>query len=179
MKFYLILIVIFIVSCSSQKEVSNITLSDILYKKQNKIAINKLAPYALKKNRDEIKWLENIEFSTNNDTIFLLEAYNLNTETNILTTYAELWRSSGNKFSYERINRGAVKQTNKSYFTNYMKYLIRSWNTKLLKDEEEAHAQISGFDIYATKIIFTNGKCNVECVSFVNFNNFKKEQEFE
>lgn len=178
MKFYLILLSIYTISCSAQREVDGV-LSDILYEKQTKVAINKFAPKTLKKNRDEIKWIENINLSLNNDTIFLLEAYNLNVESSILNTYAVLWNSTGNEFSYERIDANTVKKTDKLYFSNYMRSLISSWNVKQLKEEEKRYKQVSGFDIYATRIIFSNKKYKVDCISFMNFANFKKEQEFE
>lgn len=179
MKLYLILLLsIYTISCSAQRDVCH-ALSDILYKKQTKVAINKFAPKALKKNRDEIKWIENINLSLKSDTIFLLEAYNLNVESGILYTYAVLWDSTGNELSYECVDANTVKKTDKSYFSNYMKYLISSWNVKQLREEEKIYKQVSGFDIYATRIIFSNNKYKVDCISFINFANFEKEQEFQ
>lgn len=163
-------------------------LSKMLYKEQVSI-IKKRFGYdfddynslkMLDKNRKEIKWTNHFNISSNRDTIFMLEAYDINFETGETQSYGTLWNSNGTEFSYERINNGKLRKVNDmQYFSKYMKSLINTWDTIQIRKEEKEWGQISGFYIYATRIISFNNKYSLNCISFINFSNFKKDLLFE
>ena len=119
--------------------------------------------------RVQLNYLEKFEYSTKNDTVYILEMYGIQGE--VLVT---IWNKN-KTLSYTN-ERGYFETKNEPLFTKYMVKLVSEWNITELKKEEEMNSDMLPRDlIYATKIVFNKGKYHIDCIHFKDFFNPKRD----
>ncbi len=119
--------------------------------------------------RRQLDYLNKFEYSTQNDTIFILEMYGV--QGNMLVT---IWNK--NKTLSCTNEQGDFECKNEPLFTKYMMKLVSEWNIPEIRKEEETNSNILPNElIYATKIVFKKGKYQIDCIHFKEFFNLDRD----
>lgn len=108
-----------------------------------------------------------------NDTIFLLEKNGI--QGNFMFT---AW--SKNKilsFDNQSENLKLVKYK-ESMFSKYMRELVSHWNIAEIRKEGLENPPLPQEEILATRIIFNKGKYQIDCFSFLDFFNLKRDWQY-
>lgn len=154
-------------SCKSQCNLSQI--SEKIYEVQKQEFEDNIYLKALNQYRKDIKWYENLKYSCECDTISILEYSGV--QGDIRFTF---WNKD-DIVSYTN-ESGKFKMTKEPLFTNYMMRLISQWDKLQIKEEEKINSNfISNEIIYATRIIFSNGKYTISSISFKDFYNPERD----
>ena len=119
--------------------------------------------------RVQLDYLDKFEYSPQNDTIFILEMYEI--QGNMLVT---IWNRN-KTLSYTN-ERGDFESKNEPLFTKYMMKLVSEWDIPEIRKEEETNSNILPSElIYATKIVFKKGKYQMDCIHFKEFFNIDRD----
>ena len=116
------------------------------------------------------KWYDELDFSTKNDTVFLLEYFGNQGDSRLT-----FWNKKDTLiYPYGMPNLKFYH--GESAFTSYMMKLVSEWNITAIREEEMLHPVLlpSGI-VYATRIIIRNGKYQIDCISFKDFFDFKRD----
>ena len=71
---------------------------------------------------------------------------------------------------------GKLMQTEQRLFTKYMMKLVSDWNIPEIRREEKINkVNLPEEIIYATKITFNKGKYFIDCFTFNDFFNLKRD----
>lgn len=118
-----------------------------------------------------IRWdyLDKLGYSKKNDTIYILELDGI--RGNFLFT---VWNKN-DTLSYTN-ESGKLMQTERRLFIEYMMKLVGEWDVDEIRKEEKINkVSLPEEKIYATKITFDKGKYNINCISFYDFFNLKRD----
>lgn len=118
-----------------------------------------------------IQWdyLEKLGYSEKNDTIYILEMNGVQGE--FLFT---AWNKD-HILSYTNVS-GELMQTERRLFTKYMIKLISEWNINEIRKEEKINkVSLPEETLFATRITFNKGKYNIDCITFNDFFNLKRD----
>lgn len=80
-----------------------------------------------------------------------------------------------NTIDYRRMQ---LYQADKKYnlFSDYMIYLVSTWDIQDIKREEDVNGIIGGHSIVAIRIIFKKRHYKIDCMEFKDFFNLKRDQ---
>ena len=113
--------------------------------------------------RTQLDYLDKFDYSSQNDTIYILELCGIQGE--VLIT---IWNK--NKIlSYTNIERGYFESKNESLFEKYMIKLVSECNIPEIKKRGTNSNMLPDDPICATKIVFTKGRYYIDCVFFKDF----------
>lgn len=118
-----------------------------------------------------IQWdyLDKLDYSKKNDTIYILEMDGI--QGDFLFT---VWNKN-DTLSYTN-ESGKLMQTEQRLFTKYMMKLVSDWNIPEIRKEEKINkVNLPEEIIYATKITFNKGKYSIDCFTFNDFFNLKRD----
>jgi hypothetical protein len=119
-----------------------------------------------------IQWdyLGKVGYSKENDTIHTLNMVGVEGD-----FYFTIWNRT-NALSYTNVS-GKLMQTERYLFTKYMIKLVSEWNvTEIRKEEQINKVTLPERVAYATRIIFNKGKYNIDCLTFNDFFNIKRDR---
>ncbi|GAB6010277.1 hypothetical protein [Dysgonomonas reticulitermitis] len=72
---------------------------------------------------------------------------------------------------------GSFELTSKLLFTKKMMQLVSDWDIKRIKEEENLNSNLLPNEtIYATRIVFSNKKYKIDCISFKDFFNLERDR---
>lgn len=166
MKNYLFsaMLIFTLLGCGTQKHVHNSKIyEDMYFSQRNQDIIGK----SLNLYRKQLDYLSEFEYSSKNDTVYVLEMCGV--QGNVLIT---IWNKNI-MLSYTN-EQGFFERKSEALFTKYMMKLVSEWNISEIRKEEEINSNILPSElIYATKIIFNKGKYEIDCISFKDFFNIE------
>ena len=153
--------------CSTQKCIYNSKIYDDIYACQGGQGI---IEKSLNFYRVNLNYLDKFEYSSKNDTVYILEMYSIQGE--VLIT---IWNKN-KTLSYTN-ERGYFATKNEPLFTKYMVKLVSEWNIPELEEEEEINSNMLPSElIYATKIVFNKRNYHIDCICFKDFFNFQRDR---
>ncbi len=140
--------------------------------------------------RVEIDLVKLIRPSLNNDTLFILQDYDLSGLSRNLSIavwnknkeffYVKTDTIPPNNPLYNKLNyrRMQLFQADKKYnlFPDHMINLVSKWDIDNIKKEEQNNGIIGGSSKVAIRIIFKNKRYKIDCFVFRDFFNFKRDQ---
>ena len=160
-------VLIFCTNCKSQ---SHIVISNDIYKIQKSEFGDNIFIEALKNYRTQSHWLDKLEHSNKNDTVYILELPGMQ------GNYDFTFWNKVDTISYTN-ETGAFELVKKPLFTKEMMQLVSDWDIKGIKEEENVNSNLLPNEtIYATKVIFFNEKYKIDCISFKNFFNLERDR---
>ena len=163
----LFFVILFSMNCKSQFNVSKV--SNGIYSIQKSEFGNNMLLKALKLYREQSNWVEKLEYSIKNDTVFILE------RPGIQGDYSFTFWNKTDTLSYTN-ETGLFEFTNKSLFIKQMMKLVSTWNIEEIEIEEKKNSNfIPNETIYATKIIFFNKQYKIDCICFKDFFNLQRD----
>lgn len=170
--FIVIIVLILFSGCSMQKK-----LSSQLYQIQKQECGDYQYLKSLKKNRNDANIFNS--FDLRNDTLYIIESYDNDLQTGIITMSVTYWSKNKKKSEslYIRENNNKLTKTN-GEFNRYIMHLVNSWDIEKIKLESEQFALIPTFIVYASRIFFINSNPQIETNCFDYFWNIKAEEEF-
>lgn len=118
-----------------------------------------------------IQWdyLDKLGYSKKNDTIYVLEMDGI--QGDFLFT---VWNKD-HTLSYTN-ESGEFMQTERRLFEKYMMKLVSEWNIDEIRKEEKINkVSLPEETIFATRIIFNKGKYSIDCLTFNDFFNLKRD----
>lgn len=158
---------IFNISCKSQ---SSIAVSDNIYQIQKSEFGDNIFIKALKNYRMQSHWFDKLEHSNTNDTIYILE------HPGIQGNYDFTFWNRVDTLSYTN-ETGSFEFINKSLFTKKMMQLVSDWDIKGIKEEENINSNLLPNETtYATRVVFSNKKYKIDCISFKDFFNLERDR---
>ena len=106
----------------------------------------------------------------NNDTVFILESYELQSG----TYNGRIWNKADTiSYTYYKNTFSFDPQ---QLFTDYTIHLVQDWDTTSIRTEENANAiHTPEQNIYATRVLITPSNTRIECIRFKAF--FKLERD--
>lgn len=169
------LLIFIFLSCSTSKNTYHSKIYDKIYRCQG-IDINNIKqPYYVSIQMHYINkliqwdYLDKVGYSKENDSIYILNMVGIEGDFNFM-----IWNRS-NMFSYTN-DSGELMQIEQCLFTKYMMKLVSEWNiTEIRKEEQINKVTLPARVVYATKIIFNKGKYNIDCLTFDDFFNLKRD----
>lgn len=167
MKNYLfcVVIVFIVLGCGTQKRVLNSNIYKDIYVCQGSQDIIRKS---LNFYRTQLDYLDKFEYSSKNDTVYILEMYGV--QGNVLIT---IWNKD-KTLSYTN-EQGYFESKHISLFTKYMMVLVSEWNIPEIEREETNSNILPNELIYATKIVFAKGKYHIDCIYFKDFFNLERD----
>ncbi|MGI6048041.1 MAG: hypothetical protein ACOYEG_08560 [Petrimonas sp.] len=169
-----LLFVCFFLCCGTSKNIYHSKIYDKIYNCHG-IDINNIKPYDVRIQLDNvnklIQWdyLDKLGYSKKNDTIYILEMNGIQGD-----FYFTIWNKS-NTLSYTNVS-GKLVQAERSLFTKHMMKLISEWNIDEIRKEEKINkVTLPKETIIATRITFNKGKYNIDCLTFNDFFNLKRD----
>lgn len=177
MKKYILgsLFVYIFLCCGTSRNTYHFQIYNNIYNCQGIDIENIEHPYYVRIQMDNviklIQWdyLDKLGYSKKNDTIYVLEMDGI--QGDFLFT---AWRKDY-VLSYTNVS-GELMQTEQSLFTKYMIKLVSEWNIDEIRKEEEVNKMSLPEEIiYATRITFNKGKYNIDCLTFNDFFNLKRD----
>lgn len=161
-------LVVLCVSCKSQEYLGRIS-QDIYNCQKVRFPENEFAIKSLDIYRQQFNWVDNLNYSFEEDTLFVLEMSGI--QGNFMYTF---WNKA-DTISYTN-ESGSFMLSNRPLFTEYMMKLVGEWNIQGIKEEEENNSSLYPTEsIFASKIIIKNKKYKIDCVKFKDFFNFKRD----
>lgn len=128
--------------------------------------------HMLKIDHEKSRWTKYLKYSTDNDTIFLLQAYDVQGY-----IYLTVWNStdtlsfcSGSSFERKIRDDDIVKK-------NYRVKYVGKWDIDKIKElekENDSYLILPRLTYYATRVIFKKGIYLIDCIRFRNFVNPEK-----
>ena len=117
--------------------------------------------FDIRKNLDS---LDKLNFTTKNDTLFLLESSSIENG----EFYGRIWNTF-DKVAYV-YNNGKFNFDANQVYTDYTCKLVQNWDTTLIRYEEKTHPLgITRRNIYATRVIKSKGVLKIDCIMFKEF----------
>lgn len=169
MKNYLFfaMLIFTLLGCGTQKHVHNSKIyKDMYVCQEDQDIIGK----SLNLYRKQLDYLNKVEYSSKNDTVYVLEMCGV--QGNVLIT---IWNKN-ETLSYTN-EQGFFESKNDALFTKYMMKLVSEWNISEIRKEEEINSKILPSElIYATRILFNKGKYQIDCISFKDFFNLERDE---
>lgn len=162
--FYVVFVFI-ILGCGTQKSALHSNMYKDMYTCQGS---QNFVGKSLNYYRTQLDYLAKFEYSSNNDTIYILEECGI--QGNVLIT---IWNKN-NILSYTN-EQGYFESKHKSLFSTYMMTLVSEWNIPKIKSEEANSNMLPNELIYATKIIFDKDKYHIDCIYFNDFFNLERD----
>ncbi|HPO67938.1 MAG TPA: hypothetical protein PK642_06330 [Paludibacteraceae bacterium] len=161
--------------CSTSKNTYHSKIYEKIYNCQG-IDINNIKqPYYLRLQKDNvnklIQWdyLDKLGYSKENDTIYILNMTGVEGD-----FYFTIWNRS-DTLSYTNVS-GELIQIERHSFTEYMMKLVSEWNISEIRKEEQINKMtLPERIVYATKITFNKGEYNIDCLTFNDFFNLKRD----
>lgn len=165
--------------CGTSKNIYHSKIYDKIYNCQG-IDIKLLdqninQPYNVKIMIDNVNKLTQLDFlsqlgySKKNDTIYILDMVGIEGD-----YYFTIWNRN-NTLSYTNVS-GKLIQTEQRLFTRHMIKLVSEWNIPEIRKEEKINKVTLPERItYATKITFNKGKYSIDCLTFNDFFNLKRD----
>ena len=149
-----------LLGCDTQKHVHNSKIYEDMYVCQgDQDIIGKSINFY----RKQIDYLNKFEYSSKNDTVYILEMCGV--QGNILIT---IWNKN-KTLSYTN-EQGSFESKDEALFTKYMMTLVSEWNISEIRKEEEINSNILPSElIYATKVVFNKGEYHIDCICFKDF----------
>lgn len=124
------------------------------------------------KYRKETGVFNKLKINLNNDTIFILEMHGDLSNSHYLSS---AWNKLG-LISYD-YDKDSLKYENTPMFGVYMLKLISEWDVEKIRVEEKVNSNmVPNTIIYATRIIFENKKCTIDCIRFKDFFNLERDR---
>jgi hypothetical protein len=161
-------IIIFNVSCIGQQYSMN-RLSNDIYNTQKSVFGYDMFLKGLSFDVERSNWYKELEYSTKNDTVFLLEHPGIQGD-----YYFSFWNKK-DTLSYSNVT-GHLEFTHKKFvFTKYMTKLVSEWDILGIREEERICSNLSSDMVYATRIVIKNGKYKIDCINFKDFLDFKRD----
>lgn len=120
--------------------------------------------------RLELFHLGKLYFFNKSDTLFIVESSDLQSG----EIFGQIWNSHS-EIKYSKINTEFSFKESR-LFTGYMLNLINKWDTLELKKEGEKSNIFPNNSIYATRIVFIDGKTKIDCISFKDFYNPERDR---
>jgi hypothetical protein len=167
---FLLLIMFLYFDCKSQKNIKN-QLSGDIFNKQISVFGENIFLTGINNYLQLSNWQKEFNFSTINDTLFLLELPGIQGD-----YYFSVWNKKDTLSYFEEF--GIYKLVhNKTVFTRYMMNLVSDWNINEIREEEKNHSNFSPSEtIYATRIIINNKKYIIDCLEYKDFFNFDRDR---
>ena len=157
--FFTILAVI-VCGCSAQKRIYNSKVYEDIYVCQGE---QDFIRKSLDLYREQLNYLENFEYSSQNDTVYILEMCGVQGNVDIT-----IWNKH-KTLSYTN-EQGYFETKNKSLFTKHIIKLVSEWDIPGIKKEEDINSNMLPSELlYATKIVFNKGKYHIDCIYFKEF----------
>lgn len=154
-------------SCKSQQNKQNI--SDVIYNIQKTKFYDDELIKGLNIYRKESKWFEKLNYSHGGDTVFILELPGVQGD-----YYLTFWNGK-DTISYSNTT-GQFLLVRESLFTRHMMNLISQWDIQSIQMEENMNSNVLPKEtVYATKIIFSNKKPQIDCLCFSYFLNEERD----
>ncbi len=161
--------------CSTSKNIYHSKIYDKIYNCQGIDIKNIKQQYGVAVQMDNINkliqwdYLDKLNYSKENDTIYILNMVGLEGD-----FYFTIWNRN-NILSYTNVS-GELMKTQQRLFTKYMMRLVSDWNiTQIVKEEQLNKVTLPERVVYATKIIFKKEKYNIDCITFNDFFNLKRD----
>ncbi|WP_159436300.1 hypothetical protein [Bacteroides togonis] len=127
--------------------------------------------------RKRLHVFQRLRVNPQNDTIYILE-----TDADILNHYkTSTLYTRHNLLSYQfdssikRNKKDSLSVSCKPLYSMYMLQLATQWNLDKLKEEGEKHHPIPYDCIWLTRIVFKDGKYEIDCFYFKDFFNVKRD----
>lgn len=165
----MIFIGIVVMACSSIKTITGFdSFSEKVQNEQKKKKCG-FYPDMTYKGREQLR--DKFDFiNYARDTVYILES--INPESGSL--YQSVWTHK-NRLEY-KVQESKVEIV-PSPFIKRMYAMIESWDVLGIQKEEKEHGQLlGGSQMIGTRIILDNGKFTMECFSFKEFFDLKKDQ---
>jgi len=117
----------------------------------------------------QLDYLDKLGYLKENDTIYILNMTGLEGD-----FYFTIWNKS-DTLSYTNVS-GELIQTERSLFTKYMMKLVSEWNISEIRKEEQINKMtLPERVVYSTKIIFNKSIYSIDCLTFNDFFNLKRD----
>lgn len=156
-----VVLICIMLGCSTPKRTLNSNIYKDIYACQ--MSQDSFIGKSLNVYRTQLDYLDKFDYSSQNDTIYILELCGIQGE--VLIT---IWNK--NKIlSYTNIERGYFESKNESLFEKYMIKLVSEWNIPEIKKRGTNSNMLPDDPICATKIVFTKGRYYIDCVFFKDF----------
>ena len=147
--------------CSTPKRILNSNIYKDIYACQ--MSQESFIGKSMNVYRTQLDYLDKFDYSSQNDTIYILELCGIQGE--VLIT---IWNK--NKIlSYTNIERGYFESKNESLFEKYMMKLVSEWNIPEIKKRGTNSNMFTDDPICAIKIVFIKGRHYIDCVFFKDF----------
>ncbi len=181
-----ILIIIFFFSlvCLAQEK----NTSKCIYEVQKR-ACDKIYLEVFEYNREKVGWIDTIEKSQVDDTIYILEEYYRNSE-RLYEKYTagSMWKKNNAKNSDEAIKisldsyykeTGEIVKYSDRRFSSYILYLINEWNIKEIEEQDKKNKFINTSEMIATRIIIHDNCKQIESICFGEFINMDMDRKYD
>lgn len=124
------------------------------------------------KYRKETGVFNRLNINLKNDTIFIIEMHGDLSNNHY---FSSAWNKLG-LISYE-YDENSLSYQCTSLFGVYMLKLVSEWDVEKIRVEEKVNSSmIPNTIIYATRIIFENKKCKIDCIRFKDFFNLERDR---
>lgn len=126
--------------------------------------------------KKKLNIIEKTKTNTDNDTLYIVDFYNIEDETGIQSYFCFLWNSKKTMaYKLKGKKHNVFIKTDTKEISKYKFDLIYNWDIEQLQEESRAN-QISGGGFFlTTRIIFEKKNYRIETFLFNDFYNFKQE----
>lgn len=166
-KYFALINILILVGCSPVKDFTS--FSKYLYKVQkSKKECGSYPKITYKQRNKLIKEVDFIDYK--HDTIYLLEAYYMETS----TFYEAIWTKKGKiEYKFQANNIEYKKENN--YFIKRLYPLIENWDIPAIKAEDANSNILGGGMMLGARVVIKDGKIIAQCISFNEFFDIQKD----
>lgn len=161
------LVILAMIGCSPIKDFKS--FSKQLYKQQKRVKECGIYPKISYNLRNQLT--ARLDFiNYNQDTIFLLESYDI--ETGIFNN--AIWTDKG-KIEYESFS-GNITVSDNNYFIERLYQMIECWDSTTIRQEEEKSSNMLGREMmFGARIVINKGELDIQCIRFNEFFDLQKD----